>query len=137
MKTEVKKLFVEALLSEEYPQTSSRLLRLDDNGNKVGYCCIGVLSDLAVKAGVAEWREFHKDLGYGLGYGIVSKDAPDDVDPETHALPECVAEWAGLEVNGMQDIIFGPNPQQDTLIALNDQRGYNFKQIAKVVEDKL
>lgn len=134
MKAEIKDLFVKALESGEYPQTSGRLVRLDENGNKAGFCCIGVLSELAVMAGVAEWRATPAIRNNLLG--IVPKGADNSVTPETHALPPCVAEWAGVtSIN--QDIVFGPDRQYDTLISLNDQRGYDFLAIAEVVVEKL
>ena len=49
LKPEIKELWCAALESKKYPQATGGL-RSD-----TGFCCLGVLGDLAVKAGVAEW----------------------------------------------------------------------------------
>lgn len=55
MKEEVKQAWVEALESGEYEQGFG-WLRQTVNG-KTCHCALGVLGDLAVKAGLAEWLE--------------------------------------------------------------------------------
>jgi len=50
LKPEIKELWCNALDSKEYPQAKGGL-RSD-----TGFCCLGVLGDLAVKAGLAEWE---------------------------------------------------------------------------------
>jgi len=134
MNPEIKEQFVTALESGMYPQASGRLVRYEDN-ELIGFCCIGVLSDLAVKAGVAEWRPYVS--GDNAGLGIVPKGADEDAVPEAFSLPLVVAEWAEVEIVEEQDIFFGPDRATDSLIALNDQFGQNFEQIAQVVKVKL
>ena len=50
LRPEIKKLWCTALESKKYPQATGGL-RSD-----TGFCCLGVLGDLAVKAGVAKWE---------------------------------------------------------------------------------
>jgi hypothetical protein len=50
LKPEIKELWCAALESEEYPQSKGSLYSAQ------GFCCLGVLGDLAVKAGVAKWK---------------------------------------------------------------------------------
>ena len=51
MKQEIKQQWITALRSGNYPQGRGYLRRIDDDG-KEGYCCLGVLCELAVNAGV-------------------------------------------------------------------------------------
>src|SRR5258708_20271541 len=49
MNPDVKVKLLAALRSGEYEKTTGRLARKSDDGTKIGYCCLGVLSDLAAK----------------------------------------------------------------------------------------
>lgn len=51
----VKKLWVSALRSGKYKQGKDALCRGNQNGTR--HCCLGVLSDIAVKQGVCSRRE--------------------------------------------------------------------------------
>jgi len=50
LKPEIKEIWCNALESGEYPQSKGSLY------SSQGFCCLGVLGDLAVKAGVAKWK---------------------------------------------------------------------------------
>jgi len=111
---EIVKAWVAALLSGEYKQ-GKFYLRHEDK-----YCCLGVLCELAVKAGV-------------IVPGKPSLGSADKVTVyvgETKTLPREVAWWAGV----------GANPQMSstghTLGYLNDN-GMKFPDIAELIRANL
>ena len=124
MKERVKAQWVEALRSGEYQQGRNQLRKGDE------FCCLGVLCDLAVKAGV----------------GLNVEEGPEDYlyDGETGSLPRAVREWAGLDSNS-------PVTDAGALIVLNDGEHqdcdpdeceevaapWTFQQIADVIEAHL
>jgi hypothetical protein len=155
---EVKQQWLDALRSGEYEQTKGALRRgnpLDpedlDDGYNAGYCCLGVLCDLAVKAGVTqlheerpfEESEDENERNYvSYSYGV-SKDRKD-----SSVLPPEVVKWAGLgdgvdatnpyveppieEPSEQNDWTFTPRA---TLASENDG-GKSFEEIAKIIEEK-
>lgn len=111
MKQTVKRKWVSALRSGEYKQTKGKIR----NGNQYGmtYCCLGVLSDLAVKAGVCTQKEAFCG--------------------NEHVLAVKVMNWAGLEL---------PNPEiphidHARISYLNDTLGYSFDKIADEIQRNL
>lgn len=144
MDKEVKALWLEALRSGRYEQATGKLATVNEDGSK-SYCCLGVLCDVAVKAGV--------DVGERVHEGYM--DHYDDEEPffvEGHiefdyadaVLPVSVIEWAGLsdsegQLNGnvTYNLIPGLGPEiAGSLTELNDGAEYNFRQIADVIEDQ-
>lgn len=94
MKAEIRDAWADALESGEYPQVSGGLCAVtvsDEDGEQhiVGYCCLGVLSELAVKAGIIPAAEWPDGVGGTTDYL--------HYDGETGALSVAVAEWAGLD----------------------------------------
>jgi len=75
MNADIKVRWTAALRSGEYPQ-GKEYLRTDE-----GFCCLGVLCDLAVKAGVIEYEKGPFRHYY---------------DGVTSVLPQTVMDWAGL-----------------------------------------
>lgn len=115
MNPEIKKRWVDALRSGEYQQTHGNLWDSD------GFCCLGVLSDLAVKDGVVEW-----DLG------VIQ-------DPETDhrsagLLHDKVIDWAGLERRDPE--VTDQKDRPTTLSIINDM-GEPFTVIADIIEEQL
>lgn len=133
MKPEIKKLWVDALLSGEYQQGQGYLRQREDN-EEPRFCCLGVLCDLAIKNGVPI---------------IVSQrdDRVTEFDNASESLPESVMEWSGLSsVNGgfyytvrhqYQDfdgnIVEEEEMLEESLAELNDN-GHTFEEIAKDIE---
>lgn len=76
MNKEIKDQWVAALRSGEYEQGTGAL------NNKGKYCCLGVLSDLAIKAGVPV-TVVVEDRTYYDGHDALP--------------PDSVTEWAGLD----------------------------------------
>lgn len=119
MNPEVKELWLEALTSGEYTQGTGYLQK---DGS---FCCLGVLCDLAVKAGVA-WSEEK------VWNGVSATTYWDyNGDNSTTTLPDGVAEWARISASGQFSPEFG-----DTLWELNDNRKLTFEQIAAVIDEK-
>jgi len=144
---EVIELWVEALESGEYPQTTGALHRVRKGpcGEPVGYCCLGVLTHLAAKRGVVDVIRVDEDGEVIYG---------DDEDYSSTSLPQAVREWAGLnsadplveyeltaaEVEDEYDHLLREEwedlfADDTTLAALNDERGRTFPEIAQIIRD--
>lgn len=136
MNKEIQTLWTAALRSGDYRQGVGVLKTRDGD-----FCCLGVLCDLAVKAGVIESpEEIHADDdSYVTGYRYES---------ETGVLPESVMEWAGIPYsegtyslsdeemterygNGWQNTDYY---RKTSLINANDSYGKSFDQIADLIE---
>ena len=106
MNERVKQLWVEALRSGEYKQCNYSLRR--DESKVISYCCLGVLCELyAREHSHFDWAQI----------GIRTW------------LPVYVMHWAGLTKPDPE-----PKYGDHTLSDLNDRAGYNFEQIAEVIE---
>ena len=113
MNKEIKKLWVTALRSGEYKQGTKHLRTANQHGTR--YCCLGVLSDLAVKAKACTVKEaFTSPL---------------------ELLTPSVMKWAGLKTE---------NPKitkKYRLSAYNDGndgcKQHSFAEIADLIEKKL
>lgn len=115
MRASVKRLWVNALRSGDYVQGHGRLRTMSfdpEEGKSVitGYCCLGVLCDIAMKQeGVSQrWENIHIGAAY---------------------LPDSVMRWAGLSY--WDPAI--PYPYDQGLAVLND-RGRTFREIADLIE---
>lgn len=134
MKQEVADLWTEALRSGDYTQATGALVDVDgSNGEIVGHCCLGVLCDLAVKAGVKVDYEGPKEHR-----GEYDPTDPEDVywtgvtyDGADALLPKSVMDWAGM---GASDGSWEDGP--DSLASLNDN-GLTFYKIARLIEENV
>jgi hypothetical protein len=136
MKEDIKAQWTAALRSGEYKQGVGVLRDLDNS-----FCCLGVLCDLAEKAGVIEpavlvpeEREYEEHYRYGGCTGT---------------LPVAVMKWSGLETDeglyrltdaDMEDA-FGPDWETTVtvyrsrnLINDNDGKHHSFERIAETIE---
>lgn len=130
MKPEIKKLWIDALLSGEYEQGRGVLCRVDDG--KKEWCCLGVLTDLAIKAGIV--------------MEITMSDSNDPNNPnavffdDTHEkLPVKVQQWSGLETDlgeySYEDInIDDEDIVVDQTLAEDNDNGTTFEQLASIIE---
>lgn len=124
MNPEVKAEWVAALRSGDYTQDSeSSLLHSDE-----GYCCLGVLCDIAVKKGVT----FAHDRSGRWDYGI-SSDPANDVLASAY-LPGEVIQWAGLD--GSNPVVGHYVGTNGSLASINDT-GTPFEKIADIIEERL
>lgn len=139
MVPEVKALFVEALESGNYTQVSGALRARNIDGS-ASYCCLGVLSELAVEAGIVKRARI--DGGRDNCEVVEDENACTyaDVLPDGTlrqdvgcvkgaSLTDRIQEWSGLSGAGM---LFGGG----SLIDLNDNMGYDFKRIAAVIREQ-
>lgn len=131
MKPEIKALWLEALRSGEYDQTKGWLAVPKDDG-AVGYCCLGVLCDIAVKQGV-EVPVTKSISGKALGYGA---------DANNMSLPREVMDWAGLPndpvVATPDGISEAHTSTTITLAELNDEHSdFTFPVLADLIEEQL
>jgi hypothetical protein len=113
MNPEVKAEWVKALRSGEYKQTKNLLHKVGG-----GFCCLGVLCELAVKAGVIP---------------AASRDKDDDpsawfYEGEESVTPGRVDRWAGITGADSGTV--------DGLVAANDG-GIKFPAIADMIEERL
>lgn len=122
--------WVVALRSGDYPQGVSALHSYDGDS----YCCLGVLCEVAVKAGV---------ISPGLRF---SNESSFSYDGDRNTLPYSVIQWAGLTRND-PILPFEPSPNanwdmdydddlqpQVSCINMNDQMRLTFDQIADVIQ---
>lgn len=119
MNVDVRDRWVAALLSGDYAQGIGKLTHLDPDGPAT-YCCLGVLCDLAVRAGVTTSR----DVGYWRSYGD---------DEQLNYLPPDVRAWAGLSSG---DPLVWFNAIELRLSSLNDGR-VPFRTIAALIGAQL
>lgn len=131
MVPEIRDAWVENLTSGEYEQTTNVL----HNETVGGFCCLGVLCDMAVKAGIiaeptskAQWI---KD-----GEQQVSEYIDAEGDHWTSVLPPEVIAWSGIGSDTgyfryKTEAKFG---QTDGLAGLNDN-GLTFDQIATIIKE--
>lgn len=110
MNPDIKAEWVAALRSGDYLQGRGQLhsFILNDDGSKESrFCCLGVLSDLAVKAGACDTVDLGNQIGFGRSRG-------------TGTLPHEVREWAGLDED-----MGNPHVQGHALTEWNDGVGCN------------
>lgn len=130
MNPEVRQEWTAALRSGEYPKAQGYLHTED------GYCCLGVLCDIAVKHEVTTVNGIN-----------VYRYGP---DLEMATLPEEVMRWAGLdkpnpEVDAPEGFInnLGESRTVTTLAEINDNRDeddvpvYDFNVIADIIDAQL
>jgi hypothetical protein len=116
MNESIKAQWVAALRSGEYEQGQAYLQK---DGK---FCCLGVLCDLAVKAGV---------ITVTGGDVTAAEYGP---DAETLTLPDKVMDWAGTGDSNPEVLYYGG--RYDTLASLNDN-DVPFGTIADLIEDQL
>lgn len=124
MNPDIKAQWVGALRSGHYKQSKGRLA--DSEG---GFCCLGVLCELGVDAGIAD-KEMSDQ------FGPIYRSTADSHDWDRNVLPQAVYKWAGLD--GRRPSV--PSPVNDvtpiTLDNLNDS-GRKFDDIADLIEANL
>lgn len=140
MDKRIKERWLAALRSGDYEQTDGYLhVKADKSSDTFdvsdGYCCLGVLCELAVADGVIQKQRVNGNSFFEYGN-------PDKDDWDYSVLPVSVREWAGLQdanpyVNALKD---GLDPEQyDAWAALSEanDNGSTFAQIADWIERDL
>jgi hypothetical protein len=114
MNPEIKAQWLGALRSGEYKQSKGYLRKVNDT-----FCCIGVLTDLAVKAGVIE-----------EGKLVSYSESCYEYAGNTGDTPAPVCEWSGLDQHTNRDV-------NVYLMEMNDTHDKNFNEIADWIEENL
>ncbi|MEV6638445.1 hypothetical protein AB0M54_47820 [Actinoplanes sp. NPDC051470] len=120
MNSDVKARWVKRLRSGDYPQGTGALQ------NDKGFCCLGVLCEIAVEDGVIRpaTPDSHGDYVY---------------DSRVSFPPASVTEWAGLESQNPD--VRGFNQYGRSVNApiadFNDLYGYDFVALADLIEQQL
>jgi hypothetical protein len=124
MNPEIKAQWVAALRSGEYVQGRSSLHYLVDENGNAKFCCLGVLCDLAVKAGgVVEEVDTPEEGREGVVYYDGDQSFP----------PPSVVVWAGIQ--DQYGRVPGSLDDEGSLYQLNDA-GTSFADIADVIENR-
>lgn len=135
MNPKVKQKWMKALRSGKYSQAKNVL-----KSTKGGFCCLGVLCDLAAKEGVGSWEET-TNCGQPQNNFVCNKMTG---DTSSSTLPLAVRVWAGmrtssgsfpldLQVNTHNEV--GDIRRACSLVDLNDaRRKLNFDEIADVIQ---
>lgn len=120
MKAEIREAWRSALVSGEWQQGKGKLAKKNPDGTW-RYCCLGVLCELAVQAGVQ------------LNVTEMCDDDPETVfrfyNGEHGFLPPEVQQWSGLcDRNPAVD-----HPSDLAMAYLNDSLGTTFAELAEVL----
>jgi hypothetical protein len=114
--TENQRAWVQALRSGEYKQTKGVLAKLDEETREpLGFCCLGVACDLAVKAGLS--ITVNED-------GFVRR-----FDGSIGSLPPSVQQWLGVTDQSPYW-----NPDDGGSLAEQNDDGATFAEIADFIE---
>lgn len=113
MNAEIKQLWIAALRSGEYEQGQYQL-RYEDS-----YCCLGVLCELGVKAGVIQPAERVGEGDY-------------EYAQHTSFLPSDVYDWSELVDVRVKGIL-----ATNRLTSMNDSQKLSFIEIADFIEENL
>ncbi len=119
MKAEIKNKWLKALRSGDFKQAVGELHNLDTGG----YCCLGVLCDIAKQEGVVIERKNAHSSRY------IPADGNDYFGSDA-LLPQAVQKWAGFEVSSPS---FADGDDVHFLSGMNDG-GASFAQIADAIE---
>jgi hypothetical protein len=138
VKRSVKEQWINDLRSGNFRQGNNVLhaIKREDDGTEThSFCCLGVLTEAAVAAGVCERIESPSKPGYAF-YGPA--DTPETPYPQRQAyyLPTVVKVWAGMETYGSSDPHVEINGKTQQLSLHNDE-GATFEQIAQAIEDQV
>lgn len=110
------------LESGRYRRGHGYLRRATEDGDE--YCCLGVLCEIAVEAGIVIRRGSSRGTSaYGRVDGLTTNSC----------LPEAVAEWA--QVTRMGELRVMDPEVGGSLVYLNDGAMWSFEKIAQVIRD--
>lgn len=116
MNQEVKVKLLTALRSGEYKQAFRTLKTYDGC-----FCIHGVICDLAVKEGIAEWTgRFNDDIKDVNGTPVISI-----------AMTPAIQKWAGIK----KDELFFEGTNQE-IMDLNDRKRISFNEFADLIEQQ-
>lgn len=138
MKRTIRNRWVEALRSGKYQQATGTLTAITPAG-KVGHCCLGVLTEIAVADGVEVLIATEPNHGTMRKVAGVRADAVRMYDSEDAYPPLAVAQWAGTgDGPDWQVLTETSEPEYEDftevcLATMNDG-GSSFEYIAGLIE---
>lgn len=119
---EIKAKWITALRSGKYKQTTNTLKAKDGSG----FCCLGVLCDLAAADGNGSWKNAEAS-------GIIFQDSIED--GSLFYLTPGIVRWAaGQEVNGKFTKEFYDLKRQLAELSVLNDAGKAFSHIATIIE---
>ena len=124
MDQKIVKEWVSELRSDNYIQGMNKLKAAATEGSPAAHCCLGVLCDMAVKAGVVTTEFSETELRWLFN---------DDGDIRGGLPPEKVTEWLFGEDEVPYGFDWEVRDGEHTLYVLNDN-GAPFRDIADVIE---
>lgn len=113
MKADIAEKWVNALESGEYKQTRGKLQ------DQYGYCCLGVLCDLAIQENVIP-EPILDDNYYVYGENKI-----------IYYLPVKVLKWAGMKDTS------GTYGEEYNVLSYKNDNGSSFKEIAKIIRENV
>lgn len=125
MKQDIAKKWAAELRSKKWKQGVATLHNLHDNS----YCCLGVLCEMAVEAGVCLPE-------VGDDGCTVYRDNPDyGRDTSCKICSDAIQKWAGLSAPvGGRFVLESHRGYEETSLAGMNDRGDSFEEIADVIE---
>lgn len=128
MDQEKKAVWVAALRSGDYTQGKSVLHRKVEGRDQ--FCCLGVLCDLAAKAGVVASANTRPRCECESCQGNVIQvyDGHDDF------LPPVVYQWAGLPNGNPSTSVELDDPDVPSTLSYLNDNGKTFEEIAAIIE---
>ena len=118
-------LGLDALRSGRYEQAQGSLCKIDDG--KRSYCCLGVLTDVALKNGIGRIEEFVAPDG-------VAYRVPGTGECQWSVLPEPVRMWYGFDSKIPSVVVDDDKGWTEEVTILNDGEGWGFHRIADAIE---
>ena len=128
MNPEIKAEWLKRLRSKDYKQTTGTLHDITNNK----YCCLGVLAEMGVEAGVCEKMETEYEYVH-LGRVRINSYGGNRM---TGWLPQEIIMWAGIS---SQDPFVHPFPAAETHHTLSyyNDTGMSFEDIADLIEKEM
>ena len=141
MNPEIKALWLTALRSGDYEQGKGALIEVTGEGQRK-YCCLGVLCDLAAKAGIVKQAESRRSTLPAFGGEYTDDDGDEQYSESGAILPTGVMLWSEMETQkGEFDkrhtfpYMYGDvQVNASCLSEVNDCAGWDFNQIADLIE---
>lgn len=142
MPVAIKKDWGARLRSGDYTQGRSKLhtaTRLLDGTEQHEFCCLGVLCEMAVEAGIVDRVDVSGTEEFvtspeGRVFAYVPKEGqPNAGSAYVHYAPPAVAKWAGLPFKDTNPYVLHGGARS-SLADINDNSGRTFSQIADMIE---
>lgn len=128
MNPDIKANWITSLTNGEYHQGTGELRTVKDE-----YCCLGVLCDLAVKAGIAEW-----EYTTASGWLVIPKGSNSEqasmLDVGGAIIPRFIREWADLD-DANPTVYRDQNDEVMALSQANDSLELPFTEIARMIRE--